>query len=83
MPGMLVDGQWVELLKPQEIKREDGRRGITFARINRDLVVIPLREGETWMLHPIAGIVILHPLHVPMWCHMQGGRYVRTPLELN
>lgn len=73
----------IRMLQPREIKRGDGRRGVTFAYIDRDLVVIPLNEGETWMLHGPGGILILHPSRKPMWCRMENGRYVRTRLEPN
>lgn len=81
MPRIL--GVEVTLLKPVELKRGDGRRGVTFARIGRDLVVIPLHEGETWQPFEAGGIVILHQRHPPVWCHMAGGKYVRTVLQVN
>ncbi len=74
----------VQLLQPEELKHIDGRRGVAFARLNRELVVISLQEGETWVQAPAGGVLVIHPLRKPVWCRIDDdGRYVRSPVEYN
>jgi hypothetical protein len=74
----------VRFLKPQELKRADGLRGVAFAKLNRELIVIPLNEGETWTTYPEGGILVIHPLRKPVWCRIgDDHRYVRSVLEIN
>lgn len=73
----------VQLLEPQEVKRGDGRRGVTFARLNRELIVIPLAEGETWIKCEFGGLLIIHPQRRPVWCRVgEDGHYLRNQVEI-
>lgn len=74
----------VQFLQPHEIKRGDGRRGVTFAKLDRELIVIPLREGEIWMECAFGGLLIIHPLRNPVWCRVtEAGQYLRSVVEIN
>jgi hypothetical protein len=80
---MMVTAADVRFIEPRELKRADGKRGIAVAYVKRDLFVISLPHDMSWIKHPQAGILLIHPQRRPLWCRFEGTTYVRSELELN
>lgn len=43
--------------------------------------VYRLQSGEDWALHPVVGIVVVHPERPPIWVREEADRIVCTPIE--